>query len=168
MADSLSLNWHGVDDFKSAIEQMNRRVEMANQEALPKAGRELVRLAAVEAPHKSGELARSIEAGGVTGPLSNSSVKIGPTAIYGRRVDLGFKPKYTKKGNARSFRGSAAVRRTLRGQGVSRSVIDRVIAEGNRGLQATRPNPFLERANAQFAEQFRGITLAQWAKAIEK
>lgn len=147
--DGLDVQFHGVAEFNRAITEMNARVDRQNREAVAEAGRALAVLASARAPKgATGALAKSVIPTPVTGPQAASSVKVGPTVDYGRRVELGFKGRKSVRGKRKRLAAG--------------------VDTGRRGLNPTPANPFLKEALAAFVPQFEGLTLRQWAKAIRK
>lgn len=133
--------WHGVRELEAALRKIDQNVSAAAVHAGGTAGKELARLAAGEAPRVSGTLAGSIvsiDGGGIT--------RVGPTVVYGRRIELGFKGR-------RSARGA----RKRRAAGID---------TGGRGLQPTAANPFLTRALDGSRSHINDIYTKEWARAI--
>lgn len=148
MADEFTVVWKGVHEFERSIDEMNARVDRQNRVAVEKAGIAFAGVAAKIAPRGlTGALAGSIIATPVNGPLSASRTQVGPTIIYGRRNDIGFKGRKSPRG-VRKRREAG-------------------LYTGRRGLQATKPSHFMEKALAAFTPEFEGLTLREWAKAIE-
>lgn len=81
--------WEGVGAFKEAIVKTQEAAERATFEATAEGG-ELIRSAAVaQAPMLTGELRHSIEMEGPEeGGALGFAVEVGPTAIYGRKIEL--------------------------------------------------------------------------------
>lgn len=140
--------WRGVKEFEQGLVNLDVAVQKAAVVAGTEAGAELALVLEADAPKgKTHRLASSIfvratVAGGL--PL----VQVGPTAIYGRRNDLGFKGR-------RSARGV----RARRAAGID---------TGRRGLQPTRASHFVERGLTESLPRLGAIYRSAWADAITK
>lgn len=154
------LRWHGVHEFGQAVSALNARVEHASTVGSIEAGETLAAITEAEAPHgKTGELRRSIVTRYQT-VRGQRTVRVGPTAPYGRRVDLGFRGT-TKKGKQRRKAVLSSEIFGPSGKGVR-------VGSTTRGLHTTRPNPFLQRALAVSAPRVVAVYRRAWAKAITK
>lgn len=84
-----SVIWEGVGAFREAIVKTQEAVERATVEATVEGGRLIQEAARVEAPVLTGTLSESIH---VEGPMEAGAlgwaVDVGPTVIYGRKVEL--------------------------------------------------------------------------------
>lgn len=82
--------WRGVRELDSAIDAIAERAQAATRAAVAEAAHVIERAAKQRAPVDTGTLRRSIR---VVGPKAAGRAwiaKVGPTAVYGRRVELGF------------------------------------------------------------------------------
>ncbi len=129
--------WHGVKEFGDACAHIDERIQAAAKAAGLEAGRELMTITKGIAPHgATGNLAESI----IMRPQTvsgNPLVRVGPTIVYGRRVDLGFKGT-TKRGKPRRKAVlSTEIFNMRTGKGAR-------VGWSRRGLNPTPPRRFLE------------------------
>ena len=113
MADSMKLNVKGVPDVEKALNALTKRLDLAARNSAYK-GAILVRNYAVRefrgrtsaAPQptrptaRTGHLRDSIQVRDLQRTGNGWSAKVGPTQLYGRRVELGFDGEvrgYTRK-----------------------------------------------------------------------
>lgn len=141
------LVWHGIEEFKTGVVKLDEAVIAAAKQASQVAGAELAVAAKATAPHKSGDLAASIAVAPRT--VSHTPiVQVGPTIVYGRRVELGFKGRKSPRGVKKR-----------RAAGVD---------TGRRGLQPTKKNPFLAHALEASRPRIAEIYRRAWANAISR
>lgn len=80
----------GVDGFVGAIARMRSGVDAATRAAVAEAARQIQTKAQANAPHVSGALSNSIVVDGPRSTGQGYTAQVGPTAPYGRRIELGF------------------------------------------------------------------------------
>lgn len=98
MAESaISFRWSGMAEFDRALDDMVARVDEAGRLALARAAHEVERAAKDHASGRpgpnvvTGTLRRSIVVAGITRQGARGwGTFVGPTTVYGRRVELGF------------------------------------------------------------------------------
>lgn len=116
--------WHGLNELEAAFAGLNTRVEAATRDGVVEAAHLAERYEKEEAGagghHQKGTPTTASKGGGpavITGTLRRSitvgdirpygtggwSAKIGPTAIYGRRVELEYGYAYTRPGFLRAL-----------------------------------------------------------------
>lgn len=82
----------GLSEFSRALDDIVARANVATRAAVAEAAHLIEAEAKKRAPVETGTLRRSIR---VEGPKAESlavySARIGPTVIYGRRIELGFR-----------------------------------------------------------------------------
>lgn len=93
----MSIVWSGVEEFASALTRVGERASIASRSALVEIASELEKAAKQNASGRpgpnvvTGTLRRSIKHDPVTPwGLGGWQTKVGPTAVYGRRIELGF------------------------------------------------------------------------------
>ena len=105
----MTVSWSGINEAVAALYQLNTRVDAANRLSTVEVAAEVERAAKnnFEGHHRRGEprvpnasnkpnvvtgtLRRSIRSTGVQRLAGGYTSTVGPTVIYGRRVELGFK-----------------------------------------------------------------------------
>lgn len=148
MANSVGVVWHNVHEFEQAIARTDERVRLAAKDAGVVAGRELAAAAGRAAPHgATGALAGSLVSR-ATVVSGTPVVRVGPTVVYGRRIELGFKGRKSARGV-----------RKRRAAGID---------TGRRGLQPTKGSHFLEKTLAASRDQIAATFKRAWAGALSK
>ncbi|MHB8490607.1 MAG: HK97 gp10 family phage protein [Solirubrobacteraceae bacterium] len=105
--DGIALSWIGLDKFKAAIDGIAARMAVETRGAVAEAAHLIEAKAkanfegshAKRMPHEggskpnvvTGNLRRSIHVEGPTGSGMSWSAKVGPSAVYGRAIELGLR-----------------------------------------------------------------------------
>lgn len=160
MANQIGVVFHDVQKFASGTKALDARIHKAGNAAAVVAGEQLAKTAAALAPHgKTGNLSRSIlvKERKVSG---NETVQVGPTIIYGRRNDLGFKG--VTKGGKQKRKGVLSTEIFgPSGKGVR-------VGWSTRGLQPTKPSHFMEKALAASQKKIAATFRQAWSRAALK
>jgi hypothetical protein len=179
MQNDFSVVWKGVREFDRALSDIPKRVERASKIATLEAAVELAAVAKSDAPR------------GVTGHLAESIIptvnliggnpvgKVGPTVAYGRRVELGYRGLTKKRVRSSEIFGPSgkgvgvgwAFGGQKRGAVRSKEIFGPSgkgvkVGMSSRGLQPTRPNPFLARALDESRLHLADVYRKAWAKAL--
>jgi Bacteriophage HK97-gp10, putative tail-component len=121
VADGVDYTIHGIPELDAALTAMAARVETATRAAVIEAAHVAQRASMEEAPVVTGTLRRSIITEGPISVAGGASAQVGPSVIYGRRVELGFfgsdslGRSYSQAGNPYMERGLAAIQDQLTG-----------------------------------------------------
>lgn len=104
-----AVSWSGISETVAALHALNKRVDSANRVSTVEVGAEVERAAKnnFEGAHRrneprvpnasnrpnivTGTLRRSIRSTGIQRLAGGYSTTVGPTVVYGRRVELGFR-----------------------------------------------------------------------------
>jgi len=94
----MSIVWSGVEEFAAALGRVGERTSIEARAALAEVASELEKVAKRNASGRpgpnvvTGTLRRSITHDPITPwGIGGWQTKVGPTVIYGRRIELGFK-----------------------------------------------------------------------------
>lgn len=87
----MDLVWEGVKEFERAVTRMTAAANSGTRLAVAEAAHRVEAAAKEHAPVDTGMLRRSIRVEGPRplGPLTWAA-EVGPTVVYGRRIELGF------------------------------------------------------------------------------
>lgn len=96
MSDGITFEWLNIPEFDIAIDDLVARVKAAGEIAVARGAAAIEAAAKVNASGRpgpnvvTGTLRRSIHTKGPTSTGTGYMAQVGPSVIYGRRIELGF------------------------------------------------------------------------------